>query len=158
MKYIVIGGHPITQVLRAMWDEDCMVKPPAERYPFWEMVEAHVLKETAPIHIAGLAAGQHLRTQGEVNEPDVAAVANTVWRQAEEWKLQERAHDSRWVPNVVPKKRRVQWFLVSWMKPPSVGTKELLAAQKKIDKGKDVVHLVAVGSSNDGMIATSELN
>ena len=72
--------------------------------------------------------------------------------------MQQRAHDSHWVQTVVPKERRVHWFFVSAMKPPSVDTKELLAAQKKIDKGKDVVHPVAVGSSTDNMIATSELN
>ena len=66
-----------------MWGEDCMVKPPGERYPFWEMVEAQVLKETTPIHISRLAAGQHQRTQGELDEPDVAAVADIAWRQAE---------------------------------------------------------------------------
>ena len=72
--------------------------------------------------------------------------------------MQQRMHDSRWVPTVVPKEGRVQWFFVSGMKPPTVDTKELLAAQKKIDKGKDVVNPVAVGSSTDDMIATSELN
>ena len=123
MKYVVIGGQHITKALRAMWDEDCMVKPPGERYLFWEMVEAQVLKETTLIHIARLVAGQHQRTQGEVDEPDVAAVADIAWRQAEEWKLQQRSHDSRWVPTVVPKERRVQWFLISAMKPPSVDNK-----------------------------------
>ena len=44
------------------------------------------------------------------------------------------------------------------MKPPSVDNKELLAQQKKIDKGKEVVQPVAVGSSTDDMVATSELN
>ena len=62
------------------------------------------------------------------------------------------------MPTVVPKQRRVQWFLVSGMKPPSVDNKELLAQQKKIDKGKEVVQPVAVGSSTDDMVATSELN
>ena len=59
MKYVVIRGQFITKALRAMWDEDCLVKPPGECYPFWAMVEAQVLKETTPIHIARLAAGQH---------------------------------------------------------------------------------------------------
>ena len=107
VKYVDIGGQHITKALRSMYDEDCL-KAPEDPYPFWATVEAQVLKETTPFHIARLAAGYHQRTQGEVDEPDVAAVADMAWRQAEEWKGLERKRDSRWVPTVIPKERHVQ--------------------------------------------------